>query len=52
MDVTKRVSDTAAITVTMVAAYAYDGYGRRVRKQVTNFSSLISNNSSDSFHLT
>jgi len=41
--VTKRVSDTAAITVTMVAAYAYDGYGRRVRKQVTNFSSLISN---------
>lgn len=33
--VTKSVSDSAAITVTMVATYTYDGYGRRAIKQVT-----------------
>ena len=32
--VTKTMSDSAAITVTMVATYTYDGYGRRVRKAV------------------
>jgi len=32
--VTKSVSDTAALTVTMVATYTYDGYGRRARKAV------------------
>jgi RHS repeat-associated protein len=32
--VTKTVSDTAALTVTMVATYTYDGYGRRALKEV------------------
>ncbi len=32
--VTKTMSDSAAITVTMIATYTYDGYGRRVRKEV------------------
>ncbi|MFP4394542.1 MAG: RHS repeat-associated core domain-containing protein, partial [Anaerolineales bacterium] len=32
--VTKTVSDSAAITVTMVATYTYDGYGRRALKEV------------------
>ena len=32
---TKSVSDTAGITVTMVATYTYDGYGRRALKTVT-----------------
>ena len=33
--VTTSLSDTASITVTMVATYTYDGYGRRVLKAVT-----------------
>ena len=32
--VTKSLSDTAGITVTMVATYTYDGYGRRAVKEV------------------
>lgn len=32
--VAKTLSDTTAITVTMVATYTYDGYGRRVAKDV------------------
>jgi RHS repeat-associated protein len=40
--VTKAVSDTAGITVTMVATYTYDGYGRRAVKEVTNPQSPIS----------
>jgi RHS repeat-associated protein len=32
---TKTVGDTAGITVTMVATYTYDGYGRRALKTVT-----------------
>ncbi|MDA0244168.1 MAG: DUF6531 domain-containing protein [Chloroflexi bacterium] len=33
--VSKSLSDTAGITVTMVATYTYDGYGRRAYKEVT-----------------
>ncbi|MBN1991091.1 MAG: hypothetical protein JW953_00190 [Anaerolineae bacterium] len=34
--VTKSISDSAAITATMVATYTYDGYGRRIKKEVSN----------------
>ncbi|HQI87208.1 MAG TPA: RHS repeat-associated core domain-containing protein [Anaerolineae bacterium] len=33
--VTKTVSDSASLTVTMVATYTYDGYGRRALKTVS-----------------
>jgi RHS repeat-associated protein len=36
--VTKTVSDSAAVTVTMVATYTYDGYGRRAIKEVVEYS--------------
>jgi len=39
--VTKTVSDTAGITVTMVATYTYDGYGRRALKEVVEYTSPI-----------
>ncbi|MBN1934180.1 MAG: hypothetical protein JW934_05930 [Anaerolineae bacterium] len=39
--VTKTVSGTAAITVTMVATYTYDGYGRRALKEVVGYTSPI-----------
>ncbi len=44
--VTKTVSGSTALTVTMVATYTYDGYGRRTFKEVTesearNLGSLI-----------
>lgn len=35
--VTKSVSDSVAITITMVATYTYDGYGRRVIKEVVEY---------------
>jgi RHS repeat-associated protein len=39
--VTKTVSDSAALTVTMVATYTYDGYGRRAFKEVAEYTSPI-----------
>ncbi len=39
--VTKAMSDTWAITVTMVATYTYDGYGRRAIKEVTNYTNAL-----------
>ncbi len=38
---TKTVSDSAAITVTMVATYTYDGYGRRAMKEVVEYTTTI-----------
>lgn len=37
--VTKSVQETAKLKVTMVATYTYDGYGRRVRKEISNLQS-------------
>lgn len=39
--VTKTISDSAALTVTMVATYTYDGYGRRAIKDVVEYASPI-----------
>jgi RHS repeat-associated protein len=39
--VTKTVSDSAALTVTMVATYTYDGYGRRAIKEVVEYEALM-----------
>ena len=39
--VTKSISDSVAITVTMVATYTYDGYGRRALKEVIEYTAPI-----------
>ncbi len=39
--VTKSLSDSVAITVTMVATYTYDGYGRRAVKEVVEYTPVM-----------
>lgn len=45
-NVTKSISDSAALTVTMVVTYTYDGYGRRAIKDVLDFTTPITHHAS------